>query len=107
MVGTLPVCCARAASGHAAAPPTSVTKSRRRMLSTRCASLAILTIKTRKGIRRNGGTVRQGALQKSQDADDRNGVKSGVLSESRMSAFAGSGHAVGKAMCEKCHNRKS
>ena len=54
MVGALPVCCARAASGHAAAPPTSVTKSRRRMLSTRCASLAILTIKTRKGIRRNG-----------------------------------------------------
>jgi uncharacterized protein with beta-barrel porin domain len=36
-----------------------------------------------------------------------NRVKSGVLSESRMSAFAGSGHAVGKAMCEKCHNRKS
>src|SRR6476619_4340726 len=30
-------------------------------------------------------------------------VKSGVLSESRMSAFAGSRHAVGKAMCEnKC-----
>ena len=29
-------------------------------------------------------------------------VRLHVLSESRMSAFAGSGHAVGKAMCEKC-----
>jgi hypothetical protein len=29
MVGTLPACCARAASGHAAAPPSSVMNSRR------------------------------------------------------------------------------
>src|SRR5262245_57921763 len=29
MVGCLPGCCARAASGHAAAPPSSVMKSRR------------------------------------------------------------------------------
>ena len=33
MVGNLPGCCARAASGHAAtAPPSSVMNSRRRML---------------------------------------------------------------------------
>jgi hypothetical protein len=30
MIGTL-LCCARAASGHAAVPPTSVMKSRRLM----------------------------------------------------------------------------
>ena len=29
MVGSLPGCCARAASGHAAAPPSSAMKSRR------------------------------------------------------------------------------
>ena len=29
MVGTFPACCARAASGHAAAPPSSVMTSRR------------------------------------------------------------------------------
>jgi hypothetical protein len=29
MVGNFPACCARAASGHAAAPPSSVMNSRR------------------------------------------------------------------------------
>src|SRR5262249_54003460 len=33
MVGGLPACCARAASGQAAAPPSSVMKSRRFMSS--------------------------------------------------------------------------
>ena len=40
-------------------------------------------------------------------AQCRSWVKSGVLSESRMSAFDGSGHAVGKAMCEKRQRTKS
>ena len=31
MIGTLPACCARAATGHAAALPISVMKSRRLM----------------------------------------------------------------------------
>src|SRR5262249_19911793 len=33
MVGTLPACCARAASGHAAAPPRAASNSRRPMVT--------------------------------------------------------------------------
>ena len=52
MIGNLPVCCARAASGHAAAaPPSSVMNSRRFIRSPR-----------RRGRAAIGGTSRPSAL---------------------------------------------
>jgi hypothetical protein len=95
-------CCARAASGQVVVLPTSVRKSRRRIAFPRLGTTpnrgVQLGASEQEIAASEMGSQGQVAMRNLEAPNDRNGSKPEYLTNARMSASTGCGHAVAYAL---------